>query len=503
MNRFVCSLLVLTGLFGAPVHAQTVRYGMVEMPRSDGNPFTMVGPSGTMLWSGLFDALTVMEEDGSLQPALATTRHQQSDRTWRFRLRNDVVFNDGSPFTANAVVATIDWLQTDTGRISMVGQEFLNIETVEALSDFDVRFRLKQPDAIFPVRASAVYIVEPNAWVRLGPDGFARSPVGTGSFVVDHWPRGGENLVMGASPTTWRPPKVDDVVVRVIPQAVSRAQALITGQVDVVESIAFDDVDMLRAADLEVMTSPTSQVMALAFITVGRPSAPQADKRVRQALNYAVDREGIAIGLTGGITTPTAQAAIPGMAAYNENVTPYPYDPDRARALLAEAGYPDGFPFAINVVVGGFIPADAAIYQKVAEDLRAIGLNVTLQAIPIQLHYERLIQGGDRSGVDAFGSSYQGRPFGDPLRSMRQNSCLWSTPYFCDESVVPLLEQANIAATPEERTALLKELAVRYKDIAPSLFIVAQAEVIGVSPKLKNVRRRNRTLVLHEIEVRP
>ncbi len=242
--------------------------------------------------------------------------------------------------------------------------------------------------------------------------------------------------------------------------------------------------------------------MALAFITAGRPDSPQADRRVRQALNYAVDREGIAKGLTGGITQPTAQAAVPGMTAYNKDVTPYPYDPDRAKALLKEAGYADGFPFTINVVVGGFIPADAAIYQKVAEDLRAIGLDVTLHAIPLQLHYEKLIQGSDRIGVDAFGSSYQGRPFGDPLRSMRQNSCLWATPYFCDETVVPLLEQANVAITPDERTALLKELAVRYKEIAPSLFIVAQAEVIGVSPKLTNVRRRNRTLVLHEIEAR-
>lgn len=502
MKSVFSMILAFAWLWASVVQAQAARYGMVELPASDGNPYTLVGPSGTMVWSGLFDALTVVEEDGSLQPALATDWRQVDALTWDFTLRENVVFADGSPFNAAAVVAAYGWLKTDAGRITLVGQEVRTIESVEIVAPDIVRFRTRQPDAILPVRTSLVAIVEPDAWSELGPEGFARAPIGTGSFVVREWPTAGTDMVMHAVPTSWRPPVTEQIVVRVIPQAVSRTQALITGEVDVVESIAFDDVDVLRAAGLEVMASATPQVMALAFINVGRPDAPLSDKRVRQALNYAVDRDGIALGLTGGITRPTAQPAIPGMAAYNETVTPYPYDPEKARALLTDAGYPNGFPLIINVVVGGYIPADAAIYQKVAEDLRAIGLDVTLQAIPIQIHYARLIQGADRSGVDAFGSSYQGHPFGDPLRSMRQNSCLWHAAYFCDPSVAPLLEQAATAPTPEERTSLLKDLAVQYKDIAPSLFIVAQAEVIGVSPRLTNVRRRNRTLVLHEIGVR-
>ena len=84
MGRFLCFTLVLTWLVGASAFAQTIRYGMVELPRADGNPFTMVGPSGTMVWSGLFDALTVMEADGSLQPAMAMAWSQEDALTWRF-----------------------------------------------------------------------------------------------------------------------------------------------------------------------------------------------------------------------------------------------------------------------------------------------------------------------------------------------------------------------------------------------------------------------------------
>lgn len=496
-----CLAVVLLGLSawgGLPVAAQTVRYGMVEMPRSGGNPYTQTGPSGTMIWSGLFDALTVLESDGTVQPALATDWRQESDLTWFFTLRNDVTFSDGSVFDAAAVEATFAWLASDEGRATEVGVELTHVQRVEAISSHQVRVQLSRPDAILPVRVSVASIVEPRRWAELGPEGFGRNPIGTGSFTVESWPGLGQPLLAKAAPMSWRPPRVDEIMVTTIPQAVSRAQALLTGQVDVVESIAFDDIDMLRAGGLNVLASPTSQVMSLGFINVERPDAPLADVRVRQALNYAVDKETIALALTNGLTTPTAQAAVPGMAAYNPAVTPYPYDPDRARSLLAEAGYPDGFPLTVEVVVGGFVPADAEIYQKTAEDLRAVGIDVTLKALPIQIYYDKFIS-GDWGDVDAISASYQGRPFGDPLRALTLASCLKPGAYFCDAETAEMLQAADTTPTTAVRTQLLQDLAVRYKQIAPSLFLVAQAEVIGVSPQLENVRRRNRTLVLHEI----
>lgn len=498
IKGFATFLLYLGWASTGAVSAQTVRYGMVEMPRSHGNPYTQIGPSGTMIWSGLFDALTVLEEDGSLQPALATSWRQEDDLTWHFSLRQGVTFSDGTPFKADAVAATFEWLATEAGRATEVGAEFTHLESVDAVSPYEIHVHLNRPDAILPIRMSVASIVEPRQWAALGPDEFGNRPIGTGSFAVDRWSGLGQPLIAKAVPTSWRPPRVDEIVVTVIPQAVSRAQALITGLVDVVESIAFDDIDGLRAAGVNVMASPTSQVMSLGFVNTTQPNAPLADVRVRQALNYAVDKETIALALTNGLTTPTAQAAIPGMSGYNPTVTPYPYDPNQARALLAEAGHPNGFPLTIEVVVGGFVPADAAIYQKAAEDLRAVGVDVTLKALPIQLYYEKFLS-GEWGDVGALGASYQGRPYGDPLRAMTLASCLKPGAYFCDRDVVPLLKAAESAPTPGERTTILKELAVRYKEIAPTLFLVAQAEVIGVSPGLSNVRRRNRTLVLHEI----
>lgn len=500
MVRFIFLVGLVFGL-NTTVTAQTIRYGMVGFPAAAGNPFSMVGPSGTMIWSGLFDALTLLESDGTLEPALALSWEQDDALTWRFNLRRNVFFSDGSILDATAVAASLNWLLTNEGRITDVGKELTNLARAETISPYEVVIHLREIDAILPIRMSLPLIVEPRKWAELGPEGFAQNPVGTGSYAVDEWSRTGRPLRMMAAPQTWRPPVVEEIIVTVIPQAVSRMQALLTGQIDMVESIAFDDINVLREAGLTVMTSPTSQVMALGLINVDAPDSPLNDVRVRQALNYAVDKETIAMALTAGITTPTAQAAVPGMLGYDPDLEPFSFDPDRARALLASAGYSDGFPLVIEVVVGGFIPADEVIYLRVAEDLRNIGIDVTLRAIPIQVYYGKYNSDGGWGDSNAFGASFQGRPFGDPLRAMRRFSCLAFTTYFCEPTLIPLLKAAKAAPTIEERERILRAIAHSYKDTAAALFLVQQAEVIGVSPKLKNVRRRNRTLVLHEVGI--
>ncbi|MDX2221677.1 MAG: ABC transporter substrate-binding protein [Rhodospirillaceae bacterium] len=501
MNRRagLAVILALSLAAGAADARKVIRYGMVELPRGTGNPFTMVGPSGTMVWSGLFDGLTALEEDGTLHPALATAWASDGPQRWRFTLRRGVRFAEGTPFDASAVVATYRWLLGAEGRATEVGAEFTHVAAVDSPDAETVVFHLNRPDAIFPVRASLPMIVEPRRWADLGPVGFARAPIGTGSFVVKEWKPGGAALMLDAVAGSWRAPRADAVEMTVIPQAVGRLQAMLTGAIDVTESIAFDDVATLREAGLAVLVAPTSQVMSLAFVTVGRDSHPLADKRVRQALNYAVDKDLMARALSGGIAVPMAQAAVPGMAGHNPDVTAYPHDPARARALLAEAGYGNGFALSI-IAVGGFLPGDEAIYQRAAEDLRRIGLTVSLQAVPLNGLYERLAS-GDWTGVDMFGLSFQGRPFHDPLRAMRTFSCLAPQPFFCDRALTPLLEAADAAPDAAVREGLLRELAIRFKDTAPALYLLAQAEVIGVSPRLKHVRRRNRTLVMHEIEV--
>lgn len=501
-NASMVRLLTLIGLIvclsGGTI-AQTIRYGMVAFPPAAGNPFTMIGPSGTMIWSGLFDALTLLESDGTLQPALATSWTQDDPFTWRFTLRRNVIFSDGSALDAKAVAATLSWLLTQEGRITEVGKELTNLASAEAISPYEIVIHLQEVDAILPIRMSLPLIVEPRKWSELGPAGFSKNPVGTGSYAVDKWSKPGRPLRMTAATQTWRPPVVEEIIVTVIPQAVSRMQALLTSQVDIVESIAFDDIAILREAGLTVMTSPTAQVMALGLINVNAPDSPLNDVRVRQALNYAVDKETIAMALTAGITTPTAQAAVPGMLGYDPDLKPYGFDPDRARTLLTSAGYTDRFPLVIDVVVGGFIPADEAIYLKVAEDLRNVGIDVTLRALPIQVYYGKYNSDAGWGDSNAFGASFQGRPFGDPLRAMRRFSCLAFTEYFCEPTLTPLLEAARTAPTLEEREHILRSTARGYKDAAAALFLVQQAEVIGLSPRLKNVRRRNRTLVLHEI----
>ena len=116
---------------------------------------------------------------------------------------------------------------------------------------------------------------------------------------------------------------------------------------------------------------PGKQIIGVAFDVVGHPQSPIADKRVRQAINYAIDKDTIAEIITYGTHRPASQGAAPGVVGYNPDVKPYPYDPENARTLLEDAGYPDGFDLTATIVIGNYAN-DVEIYQKVQQDLSAV-----------------------------------------------------------------------------------------------------------------------------------
>ena len=144
---------------------------------------------------------------------------------------------------------------------------------------------------------------------------------------------------------SWRAPQqISGLELWTVPNATSRIQALLTCQVDVLEAIGIDDVPDVEAAGFRVWAFGSGQVSSIAFRTVGNPDSPLQDKRVRQALNYAVDRKMIANMLFGGSAEAASQGAGAGTFGYNPALEPIPYDPARAKTLLSDAGYADGFP---------------------------------------------------------------------------------------------------------------------------------------------------------------
>lgn len=496
-GRLLAGLAVGLAWAGVATAAPELRFGVSDLPRSMGNPYTENGTPSSYTWMALFDALTRLDVEGHLEPALATGWALVDERTWRFQLREGLTFSNGEPFDAAAVVATLEWLISPEGRRTLIGNEVRGVAGATAVDRYTLEVATAEPDAILPQRLSAVMIVAPEAWRVLGPEGFARQPAGTGPYRVADWDETRRRLRLEANPASWRAPRIPVMHLVALPDNAVRVQALRSREIDLT-MVDIEDVDFLAARGFEIHHRPSMQVMALAFNTEREPPSPVRDPRVRLALNLAIDRQAIAEVLMQGLVAPAGQPASRATPGFNPDVPAYPHDPARARALLAEAGYPDGLELLIEAVSGG-IPGANQIFQVVVQDLRRIGVRARLQLRPFPA-WVRDYLGGTMRG-DLFGLPWNASPNNDVLRSMEYYSCAQRRAFFCEPSVMPLIEAAGRELDPERRLELLKGLAVTLHELAPSLFLVEQIVLYASSPAVTRLDIANRVPVYETLEL--
>ncbi|MDX2221358.1 MAG: ABC transporter substrate-binding protein [Rhodospirillaceae bacterium] len=491
---------LLAGL--SPADAFDIRYGSKGVPPSFGNPFMANGSPSSYTWAAMFDGLTQLDPDGGLQPALALGWENIEPTLWRFRLRPDVTFSNGEPFTADAVVKTIAWLKTPDGARSVIGTEIRDVVTAEKVDDLTVIIRTEKPDAVLPRRMSAVSMVAPQAWAELGPDKFAQTPATTGSFKVVDWGAGAGRIRFDAFKQSWRAPKAERLTIINLPDNPARVQALLSRQIDIAGNLGVDDVATIEAAGGVVVRGPAMSVQSLAFrVDPARPS-PANDVRVRRALNYAVDKQAIVAGLLAGLTVPSGQPASRETAGYNPDVTPYPFDPDKARALLAEAGYGPDRPLKLRFqVMIDRTPADAAIYQTTAEMLAKVGVDLELQTVTFPTWLNLYLTGTWPAETDGFVLGWNAAPYNDIARPMEIYSCLRPNPHFCDRVITDQLETANQELDPVKREALLRDLARAYHDAAPAIFLIEVFDLFGAGAHVTGLSLANRVPEYHKVEI--
>ena len=488
-------MLVFALLLSFAVCAQGVRFAVPTLPPTLGNPYGANGTPSSLLWSALFDGLTRLDPQGRIAPALAVSWHLESPTTWRFELRRDVQFDNGEPFDAEAVVATLDWLRSPAGQRTVIGSEIRSVVGAEALDSHSLLIHTAGPDAILPARLSSVMIVAPGLWRALGADDFARAPVGTGPFRFDAWTDSGRSARLHARPDSWRAPRLSQLTLIGLPDSAVRVQALRSGEVDLAV-VDIDDTDFLAARGFTMAHAPAMQVMALAFNTERERPTPVQDVRVRQALNLAIDRDAIANILLRGLAVPAGQPASRATHGHAPDVKPYPYDPERARALLAEAGFADGLSLEIQVAEGN-MPAANQIYQVVVQYLGRIGVQARVQVRPFSAWLRDYLAG--TVSADMFGLPWNSGPYNDVIRPLEYYSCLKRRPFFCDPAVVPKIELANVEVDPQRRLVLLQSLAADMHALAPSLFLVEQIDLFAMHPDIQGLEIANRVPVYEHI----
>lgn len=502
----VMALSLALSLALAPVStafsATTLRVAAADIPPSLGNPYTATALPATELWSALFDSLTRLDWRGGALPGLAISWENPKPAVWQFKIRPGVTFHSGRPVTAESIVKVFEILKTPAAKRYLVTRELENIQAVRVIGKDIVELSLLQPDAILPKRLAVVMIVDPDAWVDLGVDAFTIAPVGSGPYRLERW--GGGNTVarLKAHQGSWRPAlSYEDVEYRAVSDKTSRLQALFGGQVDVATGFGVGDIEEIESSGFAAHVTPTTQIKSIALPNVWKDKHPFTDIRVRQALNYAIDKEAIVKFILDGRSEVASQGAVSGITGYNPNLRPYAYDPKKAKALLTEAGYGNGFDMSIEAV-SALTPLDPVIFQKVVQDLRVIGINADVRIIPFS-DYVRKYTANEWGDVDAFSLLWNNASYQDAIRPFEYFSCLRVNPFFCDKPTAELVLAVQRQTSPQEREIQMQEIMARLHTLAPAIWLTNSVYVNATRAHISGFRMMPTGVVFESMSFAP
>ena len=330
-----------------------------------------------------------VNDDLDVGPSLATDWSVSDDGTvWTFNLRNDVKFHDGTDFNAEAVVFNYMRLMDENHPFYGLEDTSLSyfdyllsgvVEDVVALDDYTVQITLNQVFGPFITYMGlySQFIVSPTAVETYGADYF-KNPSGTGPFKFDEWQKD-EFIKLSKNEAYWgEQPLIDGIIWKVVPEDSTRLMELQSGNVHAIKNIQPAQLETINSDDqLNLITVPGSNLF---YIAVNHQAEPFDNLLVRQAVCHAIDFDKLVEAVYGGLGTRAVNSMPPTIFGYNDAIVPYAYDVEKAKALLAEAGYPDGFTFDLNVFAEARAmisrPVDAAEIMK--SDLSKAGITANV-----------------------------------------------------------------------------------------------------------------------------
>jgi peptide/nickel transport system substrate-binding protein len=455
---------------------------------ADGDAVSMdpynVNESFTLGFTGnIYDGLVQRGKDLSIGPGLAESWKTPDPNTWEFTLRRGVKFHDGSDFTSADVV--FSWQRAISQGSDLKGY-FISVDKVEAKDPYTVVIRTKQPNPILLADISYWWIMS-KAWceknkavdvadIRKGTENHAsRNANGTGAFILTSR-QAGVKTTLKRNPGWWgwkarstqANSNIDEVIFTPIGQDATRVAALLSGDIDMVYTLPVQDLDRVRGAGLKVYQAPELRTIFLG-LDQARPELlesdvkgknPFKDVRVRKAMYMAIDEDTIVSRVMRGAATPAKGMVVDFVTGYNGNFKRYPYDPEGAKKLLAEAGYPNGFTVGFDCPNDRYVN-DAQICQAVAAMWARIGINAKLNAQTKSLYFNKILKrdtsvyllGWSPATVD--GLNVLDNLFytpDDKAGKGRFNLGSYSNP-----KVDALTEQARAEFDPKKRAKLLQE----------------------------------------------
>lgn len=363
--------------------------------------FNNIAPN-ISLSSHLFDALVNVDSTGKLIPGLATSWKAIDPTTWEFKLRHGVKFSDGSDFTAEDVVFSLDRPATLTNSPGPFTSYTKQIIAKEIVDPYTVRLKTATPYGPLALDVSTIFIVSKKAAQNATTEDFnsGKAVVGTGPFKFSSFKRG-ESVELVRNDNYWGPKSEwDKVTFRILTSDGARVAALLAGEVDAIDSLPPADVSKLKTNPKFNVVQRTSWRTLFWTLDQSRDKTPDItdksgkpldknplkDIRVRQAISKAINRQALTERTLEGLGTPASNIVAPGILGYADNLKVEKYDPEDAKKLLAAAGYPNGFTLTLHGPNNRYIN-DERVVQTVAQFLSRVGIQTKVETLPLSVYF--------------------------------------------------------------------------------------------------------------------
>src|ERR1035437_3804859 len=520
-NLLAATIASIVAFAMSPASSQTLRYANQGDLKSL-DPYTLKETTTIAHHAHVYEGLVTRDRDLEIIPALAESWETLEPTRWRFHLRKGVKFHNGDPFTADDVIFSAE-------RVRATGSNFTSVIPPDAkfvkVDDYTVDVVLSSPNPILITQWDGWLIMDkkwceehnsvaPTPASATTPSFASLNANGTGPFMVEsHQP--GVKTVFKANPNWWRKPEhnLKEIIFTPIGSDATRVAALLSGEVDVIEPVPIQDIARVNSSGTaEVLTGPELRTIFLGMDQVRdellysnvKGKNPFKDVRVREAFYKAVDIDLIQKRVMRGLSTPSALMIAPQLFALSADFTRPKYDPDAAKKLLTEAGYPDGFELTMDCPNDRYVN-DAAICQAVVGMLARIGVKVELLAQPKQQYFAKVLKPGGfqtsfyllgwtPASSDSQNVLYDIMGCRDDPKSSRGAANLGG---YCNKQREAIADKVLLETDTAKRDLLIKDaFEIAAKDYAYTP-LHQQALAWGVSKKVKLAQRADNEVLLY------
>lgn len=443
--------------------------------------YSSLSSLGWPIYVALYDGLTSTDWDGNPEPGLAKS-WTIGENSITFHLRSGIKFHNGDALTADDVVYTWERLSKETTlhqtKATMLGM----VDRVEASGPYEVIFYVKgvSPLITLPFNLTAYFlpIIPKDYTEEIGEENFRNHPIGTGPFKF----AGGDlrdYIYLEANEDYWnvdKMPRVKRIEVQYVEELDSRIARILAGEVDYIDGLTIDQAQELSKRDerLEMVTWDTARILQLQFSNLN-PASPWAKKEVRWAMSYAIDREALAQTIWGGRAQP-ANSIVTDLTIGWKPLPPIPYDPEKAKQLLAEAGYPDGFSMKDPFITYRGCETAEAIFAALASGWKEIGIDFKYAILEEGLFVKVLEESRPETGI-FYALSVRTFTMEEVLSKTYNAEEGFQSASF-DDYLTAALEEARQARTPEEYEQILQGAVQHIYDESMTIPIL---EITGIS----------------------